>query len=160
VSRKTSASIVAALAGLIFAIGLGLSGMTQPAKVMAFLDVRGGWDPSLAFVMVGAIAVHFVFARRAVAGGRPLLADRYELPRATKIDGRLLVGALLFGIGWAMAGFCPGPAVVSVVTLAPSTLLFVGAMAAGMLVYRALFEPFRSGNAELRKAAREAASDR
>jgi uncharacterized membrane protein YedE/YeeE len=160
VSRATSASIVAALAGLIFALGLGLSGMTQPAKVMAVLDVRGGWDPSLAFVMMGAIAVHFVFARRAVAGGRPVLADRYELPHAAKVDGRLLVGALLFGIGWAMAGFCPGPAVVSLVTLAPSTLLFVGAMAAGMLGYRVLFEPVRSGNAAVRKAPREAAADR
>jgi uncharacterized membrane protein YedE/YeeE len=143
VTRAASTSLVAALSGLIFAVGLGLSGMTQPAKVLAFLDLRDGWDPSLALVMVGAIAVHFAFARRAVAGGRPVLTDRYELPSATKIDGRLLVGALLFGVGWAMAGFCPGPAVVSLVTLAPSTLLFVGAMAAGMLAHRFFFESRR-----------------
>ena len=132
--------LVAFASGVVFAIGLGLSGMTQPSKVVAFLDFTGAWDPSLAFVMVGAIAVHLVFARRMTASAAPRFASRFAIPTATVVDRRLLGGAALFGIGWGTAGFCPGPAVVSVVTLAPDALAFVGAMLAGMLVYALVFE--------------------
>ena len=130
---------VAFLSGAVFAVGLGLSGMTQPAKVVGFLDVRGTWDPSLAFVMIGAIAVHLVFALRAKAGGAPVLADRYHLPTERRLDARLLVGAALFGAGWGISGFCPGPAVVSLVACKTGTLAFVGAMLAGMVLYRWTF---------------------
>ena len=136
--RRTD--LVAFASGVVFAIGLGLSGMTQPSKVVAFLDVTGAWDPSLAFVMVGAIAVHLVFARGAMASAAPRFASRYAIPTATAVDRRLLGGAALFGMGWGIAGFCPGPAVVSVVTLAPDALAFVGAMLAGMLAYALVFE--------------------
>ena len=125
--------------GVIFAVGLGVAGMTQPAKVLAFLDVAGAWDPSLALVMGGAIAVHLGFAqmakRRAAKGEAPALADAYALPKKTAIDAPLLIGTALFGVGWGIAGFCPGPAVVSLVTLAPGTLAFVAAMLVGMAMY-------------------------
>ena len=135
--------VVAFVAGVTFAIGLGLSGMTQPAKVIAFLDVAGAWDPSLAFVMLGAIGVHFVFARRVRPGGAPRFATAFSLPLSTGIDRRLLLGAALFGIGWGIAGFCPGPAVVSVVTLAPTALGFVAAMLVAMAAYGWAFERAR-----------------
>ena len=132
--------VVAFVAGVTFAIGLGISGMTQPAKVIAFLDVTGAWDPSLAFVMLGAIGVHLVFARRVKAGAAPRFAPAFALPLTTGIDRRLLLGASLFGIGWGIAGFCPGPAIVSVVTLAPTALAFVAAMLAAMAAYAWVFE--------------------
>ncbi len=137
--------LVAFVAGLTFAIGLGVSGMTQPAKVIAFLDVTGAWDPSLAFVMLGAIGVHLVFARRAKTAAAPRFAPAFALPLTTGIDRRLLLGAALFGIGWGIAGFCPGPAVVSVVTLAPTALAFVAAMLVAMGAYAFVFERARPG---------------
>jgi uncharacterized membrane protein YedE/YeeE len=133
-------NVVAFVAGLTFAIGLVIPGMTQPTKVIAFLDVAGAWDPSLAFVMLGAIGVHLVFARRMRAGRAPRFAPAFSLPLTTGIDRRLLLGAALFGIGWGIAGFCPGPAVVSVVTLAPTALAFVAAMLVAMAGYAWLFE--------------------
>jgi uncharacterized membrane protein YedE/YeeE len=138
--------VVAFVAGVTFAIGLGISGMTQPAKVIAFLDVAGAWDPSLAFVMLGAIGVHLVFARRVHAGRAPHFAPTFSLPPTTGIDRRLLLGASFFGIGWGIAGFCPGPAVVSVVTLAPTALAFVAAMLVAMAAYAWVFE--RGGPSE------------
>ena len=149
--RRTD--VVAFAAGLTFAIGLGISGMTQPAKVIAFLDVAGAWDPSLAFVMLGAIGVHLVFARRVQSAAAPRFALAFSLPLTAGIDRRLLFGAALFGIGWGIAGFCPGPAVVSVVTLAPTAVAFVAAMLAGMAAYALVFERARahvpSGDGEL-----------
>ena len=135
--------VVAFVAGLTFAIGLGVSGMTQPSKVIAFLDVAGPWDPSLAFVMLGAIGVHLFFARAVQSGAAPRFAPTFSPPLTTGIDRRLLLGAALFGIGWGIAGFCPGPAVVSVVTLAPTTLAFVAAMLVGMAAYALVFERVR-----------------
>lgn len=124
--------MIAVLAGFIFAVGLALSGMTQPAKIASFLNVTGDWDPSLAFVMIGAIAVHVGFAQKAKRGGKPMFGDRYHFPQKTSLDLRLIAGAALFGFGWGIAGFCPGPAVVSLVTLHGEVIAFVVAMAAGM----------------------------
>ena len=122
----------ALLAGLIFGLGLILSGMADPAKVLGFLDLAGAWDPSLMFVMGGAIGVAFVgFAaaarRKVTPTGEPI-----NLPTARRIDRPLVIGALLFGIGWGIGGFCPGPALVGVGMLEPKALLFVLAMLAGM----------------------------
>ena len=132
--------LVALVCGVLFALGLGISGMTQPAKVIGFLNVSRAWDPSLAFVMIGAIGVHAVFARRARSAAAPLLAPSFALPILTGVDGRRLLGAALFGVGWGIAGFCPGPAVVSVVTLDPTALSFVFAMLFGMGVHWWVFE--------------------
>lgn len=122
----------ALLAGLIFGLGLILSGMANPAKVLGFLDLAGAWDPSLMFVMGGAIGVAFVGF--AVAARRQLtpFGEPINLPTARQVDRPLVVGALLFGIGWGIAGFCPGPALVGVGMLEPKALLFVLAMLAGM----------------------------
>jgi uncharacterized membrane protein YedE/YeeE len=118
--------------GLVFGAGLVLSGMTQPAKVLAFLDILGGWDPSLAFVMGGAIAVHFVAYRLVPRLAKPVWSGAWMLPTRRDVDTRLLLGATLFGAGWGLGGYCPGPALTSVVSGASSTLLFTGAMLAGM----------------------------
>lgn len=121
--------------GALFAIGLGLSGMTQPSKVMAFLDMTGAWDPTLALVMGGALTVTaFAFPR--ILRHRPLLAGQFALPTRRDIDTSLVVGAVLFGVGWGLAGYCPGPALVSLATGTSSALTFVGAMMAGLLIAR------------------------
>jgi uncharacterized membrane protein YedE/YeeE len=130
------AGVTSFVSGLVFALGLVISGMTQPSKVIGFLDFGGAWDPSLAFVMVGAIGAHFFFARRASAMKAPLFAERFALTDRTTIDAPLVIGAALFGVGWGLGGYCPGPAIVSVASLAPATLLFVFAMGLGMLVTR------------------------
>jgi len=125
---------VSFLSSLVFAVGLALSGMTQPAKVLGFLDVSGAWDPSLAFVMAGAIGVHALAYRLIRRRPAPLYAAEFALPASQRIDARLLLGAGLFGVGWGLGGFCPGPALTSLVTGAPKVLVFVGAMLAGMIV--------------------------
>lgn len=126
-------SALAALgAGLVFGIGLGLSGMTQPAKVVAFLDIFGSWDPSLMFVMMGAILVHIALGRFIRRRDRPLLDARFHLPTATRVDTKLIAGAAVFGLGWGLGGFCPGPALVTLGSGAPSAFVFVAAMALGM----------------------------
>lgn len=124
---------VALLAGLVFGLGLILSGMGNPAKVQNFLDVFGRWDPSLGLVMGGAIAVGLVAFTWAKKRKTSVLGDPMQLPAATVIDRQLLTGAALFGIGWGLAGFCPGPAVMNLSTGAGEVLLFVAAMAVGML---------------------------
>ncbi len=125
--------IGALVAGLIFGVGLILSGMIDPAKVQNFLDIAGAWDPSLAFVMAGAIGVAapgFWLVRKRAA---PLADVQFHVPPAdTPIDRRLLLGAGVFGIGWGLAGFCPGPALTSLPLAAPATLAFVGAMVAAI----------------------------
>lgn len=122
------------VAGLVFAVGLGLSGMTQPSKVIGFLNVSGDWDPSLAFVMGGAIAVHLTVNRFVQKRGRPLLADIFHLPTRQDVDAKLVLGAVLFGVGWGLGGFCPGPALVSAAAGQASALVFVAAMTVGMLI--------------------------
>ena len=122
--------------GLLFAVGLALSGMTLPAKVINFLDVFGAWDPSLAFVMGGALAVNaaawFFIKRRE----RPLFADSFALPKPTRADIPLVAGAALFGVGWGLGGYCPGPGIVALGSLSAPAALFVAAMAAGMALQR------------------------
>lgn len=125
-------AILTWLAGLLFGGGLILAGMTQPSKVVGFLDVAGDWDPSLAFVMLGAIAVHTLAYRLVPRLPRPVWGERWGIPTRRDIDGRLLVGAALFGAGWGLGGYCPGPALTSLVSGASTTLLFTGAMLAGM----------------------------
>jgi uncharacterized membrane protein YedE/YeeE len=128
------------LVGLVFGIGLLVSGMADPAKVLAFLDLAsipaGGWDASLAFVMAGAVAVAFVGFRLVLRAPHPLFASRFQIPSATAIDRRIVVGPALFGIGWGLAGFCPGPAITTLGTGTPAAFVFVAAMLAGMYVAR------------------------
>lgn len=125
-----------AIAGLIFGIGLVISGMANPAKVQNFLDLAGTFDPSLAFVMGAAVLVTFMGYRFAFSRPAPLLDDSFHLPTKTAIDSRLVVGAGLFGIGWGLGGYCPGPALTALSLLAQGTLVFVPAMLAGLLVAR------------------------
>ena len=134
------------VSGFIFAIGLGLSGMTQPAKVTAFLDFAGDWDPSLACVMIGAIAVHAVLYRLIRRRSSPLFASTFSVPARTDLDPRLLGGAALFGVGWGLGGFCPGPAVTSLASGSAPVVIFVAAMIAGMYLHK------RFENLRLRQA--------
>lgn len=128
----------ALIAGLVFGIGLIVAGMTNPAKVQGFLDLAGPWDPSLAFVMGGAIVVALAAFRFAGKRERALLGDAMRLPTATRIDRRLVLGSLAFGAGWGLAGFCPGPALASLATGGVKALIFTGAMLAGMIVFELL----------------------
>jgi uncharacterized membrane protein YedE/YeeE len=124
------------LAGLLFGLGLILSGMANPAKVLGFLDLAGRWDPSLAFVMAGAIAIGAVAFRVARTRTSTLLGAPIKLPTAQQIDRRLLVGGLLFGVGWGIAGFCPGPALVALGMGDIKAVVFVCAMLAGMGIFQ------------------------
>jgi uncharacterized membrane protein YedE/YeeE len=123
------------LAGLVFGLGLIVSGMANPAKVLAFLDLAGRWDPSLAFVMAGAIGVGLVGFRIARRRERSWLGFPMKLPAARHIDARLLVGSTLFGVGWGIAGFCPGPALVALGMGKGKAVVFVLAMVAGMSLF-------------------------
>jgi uncharacterized membrane protein YedE/YeeE len=126
---------VAYVCGVLFAIGLGISGMTHPSKVLGFLDFTGTWDPSLLFVMGGGVLVNFVAFRLALRRTSPWFARRFSLPAVAPIDASLVAGASIFGVGWGLGGFCPGPAVVSVVTGAAPVVAFVAAMVGAMLVF-------------------------
>jgi len=127
---------LAALAsGFLFALGLALAGMTNPDKIVAFLSFGSGWDSSLAWVMAGAVAVYSMVQRWVVSHPKPFWVDKFILPTSRAIDGRLLAGAALFGLGWGLGGFCPGPGLVSLVSFGPSGGVFVSAMLAGMGVF-------------------------
>jgi len=139
--------VTSLLAGLVFGLGLIVSGMANPAKVLGFLDLAGRWDPSLGLVMAGAIAVGFFAFAFARTRTLSLLGAEMKLPAARHIDRRLIVGSLLFGIGWGLAGFCPGPALVALGMGQSKALIFVASMVAGMGVFEIL---------ELRKHATEA----
>lgn len=126
--------IAAFACGLLFGFGLMISGMTQPAKVLGFLDLFGSWDPSLALVMAGALIVSglgYAFAKKRT----PLLASQCQWPTKTAIDPPLLIGAALFGAGWGLVGLCPGPALADLATLSPALIVFVVAMVAGMAAH-------------------------
>ncbi|HEX7325369.1 MAG TPA: DUF6691 family protein [Rhodanobacteraceae bacterium] len=123
--------LAALLAGLAFGVGLVLGGMTRPAVVLGFLDVFGHWNPQLLFLMAAAVVTTAIGYRLALRRRRPLLADVFQVPSARNIDKRLLVGGAIFGIGWGLAGYCPGPALASLTGGAPSLLLFVACMLFG-----------------------------
>lgn len=127
--------LIALMSGLLFGLGLIISGMTDPSKIIGFLDLAGDWNPSLAFVMCGAILVGLVAFR--FAGNRPtaILGDAMRLPTARHIDRRLVLGGLAFGAGWGLAGYCPGPALASLATGSSEPIIFVIAMLAGMAVF-------------------------
>lgn len=129
-------TIAAGLSGIVFGAGLALSGMTNPAKVLAFLDVFGRWDPTLAFVMGGALAVTaagYALARRS---SRPWIGERFAWPTRSDLDRDLILGAGLFGVGWGLVGLCPGPALANLWRGSSEIFLFVAAMVAGMLIQR------------------------
>jgi len=131
-------AVAAFAAGLVFGVGLLLSGMTDPAKVIGFLDVAGRWDPSLAFVMAGAILVGFFAFAAARRRAQTFFGDALRLPQSRDIDARLVGGSIVFGIGWGLAGFCPGPAIVAFGAGFDQATVFVIAMLAGMLLYRVM----------------------
>ena len=128
------------VAGLLFGLGLVVSQMVNPAKVLAFLDIFGSWDPSLALVMGAAVAVLALGYAVAKHQGRPVLAPRLEIPTRRNLDPRLIIGAAIFGVGWGLAGLCPGPALTLLPLALPKAFLFVAAMLAGMMLFRFLPE--------------------
>lgn len=147
------ARILAGLvAGLLFGIGLAISGMINPAKVLNFLDVFGHWDASLAFVMLGAVVTAGIGYRLVFRRQRPVFEARFMVPTRQDVDARLLAGSALFGVGWGLGGYCPGPAISGLAFGAIETIVFVAAMAAGMIVWRTIstWAP-RSGAGEDRK---------
>jgi uncharacterized protein len=127
--------VVAFACGALFALGLAISGMTHPSKVLAFLDFAGAWDPSLALVMAGGVLVNVLLFRVAFRRGAPLLGGTFALPQRREIDVRLVGGAAVFGVGWGLGGFCPGPAVVSMAGGAAPVIVFVVAMVVGMALH-------------------------
>jgi uncharacterized protein len=139
---RLSAWTVGVLSGGVFALGLWLSKMTEPSKVLGFLDVTGSWDPSLCFVMAGAVGAHFAWLRwgaRRVADESDGADAATTSSRRGRIDGALLLGAAIFGVGWGMAGYCPGPALVALAWGRPEAALFVLAMAGGVASFNALW---------------------
>jgi uncharacterized membrane protein YedE/YeeE len=142
----TLRNLLSLLIGLVFGLGLCLSQMTQPAKVQGFLDIAGAWDPSLAFVMGGAIAVGLVGFNFAKRRRRTLLGDPCQLPAQGRVDARLISGAAIFGVGWGLAGVCPGPAVVNVASLDAGAMLFFVAMLIGMAAERLVLNALAGRN--------------
>ena len=130
-NNKLLRGLLVFVSGLLFAAGLVLSGMTKPAKVTGFLDVTGAWDPSLMFVMVGAIGVHAILLRLITRRAAPVFAEAFHLPAKKPVDARLVVGSVVFGIGWGITGICPGPGLVALLSSAAPFVTFVGAMLVG-----------------------------
>jgi uncharacterized protein len=122
--------------GLIFAFGLGLGGMTQPAVVVGFLDIFGDWNPALIFVMVGALAVHMVLYRIIRKRRSPLLNEKFHVPNKREINRDLALGAMLFGTGWGLAGYCPAPAITALASLQSAPIVFVISMLVGMMIFK------------------------
>ena len=129
-------SISTFIAGLLFGAGLTISQMVNPSKVIAFLDIGGNWDPSLAFVMGGALVVTFIGYKFVLKKPAPLFEEKFRLPTRTDIDGRLIAGAALFGIGWGLAGLCPGPALASLSFAGVNSVIFVAAMLVAIAIFR------------------------
>jgi uncharacterized membrane protein YedE/YeeE len=140
--------LMALLAGLVFGLGLIVSGMTDPSKVTGFLDLAGAWDPSLALVMGGAIGVGLIAFRLARTRTRAMLGGPMQRPTARQMDRRLVLGGLTFGVGWGLAGYCPGPALASLATGGSKPLIFTGAMLLGLVIFELLdrFSPSRQKN--------------
>ena len=133
--------LAALLAGVVFGVGLALSAMVDPRKVLGFLDVTGTWDPSLALVLAGAVGVNFVGYRLVLRRRAPLLETRFTLPTAKHIDAPLLLGAAVFGIGWGLVGYCPGPAIAALAGGSPKVFGFLAAMVAGSMLAAAFTRP-------------------
>ena len=150
--------LAAILTGAVFGLGITISGMGNPAKVLNFFDLAGTWDPSLAFVMGGALAVTFAGYRLVLVRPRPLLASRFALPADTAIDRRLVGGSALFGVGWGIAGFCPGGALPMLGTGVADVFVFVAALAAGIVATRLV--PARAASDESHPAAAAASKRR
>ena len=129
-------NIAALIVGIIFALGLGISGMTRPEKVIGFLNIFGNWDASLAFVMAGAIGVHAIAYRLIRRRGSPLFSTEFYVPTSKELTPSLIVGAFIFGVGWALAGYCPGPAITSLASFQTRPVVFVVAMILGMMIFR------------------------
>lgn len=130
----TRGNVAGFTSGLVFGVGLAVSGMTKPSKVVGFLDVFGAWDASLAFVMGGAVLVHFLAFRLITRRRSPLFDTSFHLPTRKDLDARLVLGAAIFGVGWALGGFCPGPGLVSAASGTTAALVFVVGMTAGMKI--------------------------
>ena len=139
--------------GLIFGLGISLSGMANPAKVLNFFDIAGSWDPSLAFVMGGALATTFLGYRLIFRRPAPVLDVKFHLPTATALDARLIGGSAVFGIGWGISGFCPGGALPALGTGAADVFAFVAALVAGILIANALKSAQSQRSAAVRKGA-------
>ncbi len=132
------------IAGLLFGLGLIVSHMVNPAKVLKFLDVMGNWDPSLILVMIGAIFVSFFAFKKAGNMQKTMIGEPMALPTQTTLDAKLIAGALIFGVGWGLAGYCPGPALVSLIFGYTQSFVFVTAMLLGMLIYEFMYgNPFK-----------------
>lgn len=149
--------VVVFFSGFLFALGLGIAGMTQPEKIVGFLDFTGKWDASLAMVMVGAIGVHLVAYRLIRRRAAPLLAPGFSVPSSDRIDRRLVIGAAVFGLGWGLAGYCPGPALVSLATGGRVVVLVLG-MLGGMAVYEAWLRAQRRAAERAPRPLRKAAA--
>lgn len=133
--KRSLRIFVALSAGLLFGLGLAMSGMLDPARVLGFLDVAGDWDPSLAFVLAGAVAVSMLSYLVRGRMERPALADRFQIPEERRLDRRLIGGAALFGVGWGLVGLCPGPALAALSLGIVPVFAFVAAMMAGMALH-------------------------
>ena len=140
------------LIGLVFGVGIALSGMMNPAKVLNFFDIAGTWDPSLILVMGGALAVTAIGYRLVFGRDRPLIDDHFHLPKASAIDARLVGGSALFGVGWGIAGFCPGGALPAIGTGRPEVFIFIAALLAGILATRAVVDRRTATAAAARRA--------
>ena len=129
-------NLAALTVGFLFALGLGISGMSRPDKVFGFLDLFEKWDPSLLFVMVGAISVHFLAQKLILKRKAPLFSKQFFIPTSKEITRPLFAGAFIFGVGWALSGYCPGPALTSLMSFQLRPLIFVLSMLAGMVIFR------------------------
>ncbi|MBW4706280.1 YeeE/YedE family protein [Roseobacter sp. YSTF-M11] len=145
-------NILTLLIGVVFGTGIALSGMANPAKVLNFFDIAGTWDPSLAFVMGGALIVTFIGYRFVLKRDHPVYEPAFDIPTKKTLDARLLTGAGIFGIGWGIAGFCPGGALPALGTANPKVILFVAALIAGMLGTRLLMTRMMISRHDLRQA--------
>jgi len=145
-------TLVTLFSGALFGLGLAVSGMLNPAKIIGFLDLAGEWDPTLAFVMGGALLVTLPAFRLILGLPRPVLAGDFALPKGSTLDARLLGGAALFGVGWGLSGFCPGPAVAALVTGLAPVFAFVAAMLGGMALHAWVFERPDRGSVKTRPA--------
>ncbi len=135
---ETLKTLMGYIAGLVFGLGLAVSGMTDPARVLGFLDLFGAWDPTLMFVLGGAVVTNFIGYRLVLRRPNPVFGERFQLPTRTDLDGRLIGGAALFGIGWGLSGYCPGPAFASIGGLTLPLLAMLVAMVVGWFLARAI----------------------